>query len=52
MKHPQILAMLTLGLGTLMSAQTATQGHAKSAPSGTTVTKRRVNTEVQPVTKQ
>jgi peptidoglycan hydrolase-like protein with peptidoglycan-binding domain len=52
MKHFQILAVLTLGLGTLMSAQTATESHAKPAPSGTTVTKQQMNTEVQPVAKQ
>jgi peptidoglycan hydrolase-like protein with peptidoglycan-binding domain len=42
--HPHTLLILTLALGASMAAQ--------QTPSGTTVTNRRVNTEVQPMTKQ
>ena len=53
MKHPYALLMLTLALGASMVAQqTPVATKSKPAPSGTTVTKRQVNTEVQPTTKQ
>ena len=53
MKHPYTLLMFTLVLGASMVAQQApVTTTSKPAPSGTTVTKRQVNTEVQPTTKQ
>jgi peptidoglycan hydrolase-like protein with peptidoglycan-binding domain len=52
MKHPYALLMFTLALGASMVAQQTPATKAKPAPSGTTVTKRHVNTEVQPTTKQ
>src|SRR4051812_12743477 len=52
MKHPYALLMFTLALGASMVAQQTPAPKEKPAPSGTTVTKRHVNTEVQPATKQ
>jgi peptidoglycan hydrolase-like protein with peptidoglycan-binding domain len=53
MKHPYALLMFTLALGASMAAQqTLATTKSTPAPSGTTVTKRQVNTEVQPTTKQ
>jgi len=53
MKHPYALLMFTLALGASMIAQqTPATTKSKPAPSGTTVTKQQVNTEVQPTTKQ
>jgi peptidoglycan hydrolase-like protein with peptidoglycan-binding domain len=53
MKHPYALLMFTLALGASMTAQqTPATTKSKPAPPGTTVTKRQVNTEVQPTTKQ
>ena len=53
MKHPYALLMFTLALGASMIAQqTPTSTNSKPSPSGTTVTKQHVNTEVQPTTKQ
>ena len=53
MKHPYALLMFTLALGASMIAQqTPATTKSKPSPSGTTVTKRRMNTEVQPRTKQ
>ena len=52
MKHPHALLMFTLALGASMVAQqTPVATMSKPAPSGTSVTKRQVNTEVQPTTK-
>ena len=53
MKHPCTLLMLALALGGLAVAQqTPSATKAKPAPSGTIVTKRHMNTELQPTTKQ
>ena len=52
MKYPYAFLMFTLALGASMVAQQTPDPAAKPAPSGTTVTKRHVNTEVQPTTKQ
>jgi len=53
MKHPYALLMFTLALGASMVAQrTPVETTSTPAPSGTTVTKQQVNTEVQPTTKQ
>ena len=53
MKHRYALLIFTLALGASMVAQkTPTTTKSKPTPSGTTVTKRQVNTEVQPTTKQ
>jgi len=53
MKHPYALLMFTLALGASMIAQrTPVETTSTPAPSGTTVTKQQVNTEVQPTTKQ
>jgi len=53
MKHRYALLMFTLALGASMAAQqTPATTKSKPAPSGTTVTKQQVNTEVQPTTKQ
>ena len=53
MKHPYALLMFTLALGASMVAQqTPIATKSNPAPSGTTVTKRQMNTEVQPTTKQ
>ena len=53
MKHRYALLMFTLALGASMAAQqTPATTKSKPAPSGTTVTKWQVNTEVQPTTKQ
>src|SRR5689334_3419816 len=53
MKHPCTLLILALALGgSLAAQQTPSATKSKPAPSGTTVTKRQMNTEVQPITKQ
>ena len=53
MKYPYAPLMFTLALGASMAAQqTPATTKSKPAPSGTTVTKRQVNTEVQPTSKQ
>jgi len=53
MKHPCTLLILTLALGgSLVAQETPSATKSKPAPSGTTVTKRQMNTEVQPTTKQ
>ena len=53
MKHPYVLAMLTLAVGASMIAQqTPASTNSEQTPSGTKVTNRQVNTEVQPLTKQ
>lgn len=53
MKNPYTLLMFTLALGASMAAQQTTAPTSSGqAPSGTTVTNRQVNTEVQPITKQ
>jgi peptidoglycan hydrolase-like protein with peptidoglycan-binding domain len=53
MKYLYARLMFTLALGVSMAAQqTPATTKSKPAPSGTTVTKRQVNTEVQPTTKQ
>jgi len=53
MKHPYALLIFALALGASMIAQqTPAAIKSKPAPSGTTVTKRQMNTEVQPTTKQ
>ena len=53
MKNPYTLLMFTLALGASMAAQqTASPTNSGQAPSGTAVTNRQVNTEVQPITKQ
>src|SRR5580765_3896059 len=53
MRHPHALLMFTLALGASMIAQqTPATTKSTPTPSGTTVTKQQVNTEVQPTTKQ
>lgn len=53
MKHPHTLFMLTLALGASMAAQqTPASTSSGQPPSGTAVTHRQMNTEVQPITKQ
>jgi peptidoglycan hydrolase-like protein with peptidoglycan-binding domain len=53
MKYLYARLMFTLALGVSMAAQqTPATTKSKPAPFGTTVTKRQVNTEVQPTTKQ
>jgi len=53
MKHPCTLLILTLALGgSLVAQETPSATKSTPAPSGTTVTKRQINTEVQPTTKQ
>jgi peptidoglycan hydrolase-like protein with peptidoglycan-binding domain len=51
--HPHTLLMLTLALGASLAAQQSpASSHSEQPPSGTRVTHQRVNTEVQPMTKQ
>jgi peptidoglycan hydrolase-like protein with peptidoglycan-binding domain len=53
MKFPNTFLMLTLALAASMAAQqTPAATSLEQAPSGTAVTNRQVNTEVQPLTKQ
>jgi peptidoglycan hydrolase-like protein with peptidoglycan-binding domain len=53
MKPPNTFLMLTLALAASMAAQqTPAATSSEQAPSGTAVTNRQVNTEVQPLTKQ
>ena len=53
MKFPNTFLMLTLALAASMAAQqTPAATSSEQAPSGTAVTNRQVNTEVQPLTKQ
>src|SRR5579872_945417 len=52
MTHRYALLMFTLALGASMVAQQTPANEAKPAPTGTTVTKRHMNTEIQPTTKQ
>lgn len=53
MKHRYMLLAATLAFATAMTAQqTQVPTESSPSPSGTTVTKRQVNTEVQPITKQ
>jgi peptidoglycan hydrolase-like protein with peptidoglycan-binding domain len=53
MKHPNTFLMLAFALTASMAAQqTPAATSSEQAPSGTVVTNRQVNTEVQPITKQ
>jgi Putative peptidoglycan binding domain. len=53
MKRSNALLIVTLALGASMAAQQATTSTTSSkTPSGTAVTHRQMNTEVQPITKQ
>jgi len=53
MKHSNTLLIVILALGASMAAQQATTStKPNKTPSGTAVTHRQMNTEVQPITKQ